>query len=66
MKNKIIAWVVVGVIVVGGGSFYGGTKYGESKAAASGSIRFCPREQGQVARPQVLFAGRAGAGAGAR
>ncbi|MDD5721120.1 MAG: hypothetical protein PHT16_01580 [Candidatus Pacebacteria bacterium] len=33
MKKKIIVSVIVGVIIVGGGSFYAGTKYASSSRA---------------------------------
>lgn len=34
MKNKIIAWAVIGAVIIGGGSFYGGMKYAEGKAVS--------------------------------
>jgi hypothetical protein len=38
MKNKIIISFVVGIIVVGGGAFYAGTKYAGSNRVPSGNF----------------------------
>lgn len=51
-KNKMIAIAVVILVVVAAGSFYGGMKYGQSKAAKTASS------------DRAQFAGGAGAGAG--
>jgi len=53
MDTKLIAGVVVGALVIGGGSFYGGMQYANQARAS---------ERGQFA----TFTGRGGAGAGAR
>lgn len=32
MKNKLIVIFIIAIIIIGGGSFYGGMKYGQSKS----------------------------------
>lgn len=34
MKKKIVTWAVIGAIVIGGSSFYGGMKYAEGYATS--------------------------------
>lgn len=65
MKNQIITAVVVTAIVVGGGSFYFGMKYGTSSATAAQSSGYANGNTGGGARGQGGMRGaRGGAGGG--
>ncbi|MFO0765145.1 MAG: hypothetical protein U0487_03850 [Patescibacteria group bacterium] len=61
MDNKLIGAVLVTAIVVGGGSFYGGMKYQESKVPAMGQ-RFAQGQQGQNPFGQARQGGQMGQG----
>ncbi|MEY4747425.1 MAG: hypothetical protein RLZZ416_474 [Candidatus Parcubacteria bacterium] len=54
MNNKLIAGTVIGLIIGGGGGFYGGMKYQQGQRSTFGNSQF-PANAGN-------FAGRAGAG----
>jgi len=57
MNKKLIIAIVVGVLVVGGGSFYAGTQYAKSKSS-SRSFNFASYGNGQMG------SGRSGQGFG--
>lgn len=68
--NKKIIGVVLGIVVIGGGSFYAGTKYtaGENISAREGSGNFAnlSPEERQARLQQVGNVGFSGAGRGMR
>lgn len=66
--NKTIIIAVVAVVVVGAGAFYGGMRYANAKAPASGSGNFAnlTPEQRAARAQQFGAAGGRGAGGGNR
>ena len=58
--KKIIPIIVILILVVGGGAFYGGMKYGQSKIPSRQALQNLSPEQ-----RQQLLQGRTGGGTGA-
>jgi len=60
MNKKLVSIFIVALLIIGGGAFYGGMKYGESKSPARQNFQNLSQEQ-----RQQLLQGRTGGGTGA-
>ena len=62
--NKTIIIASIAVVLVGGGAFYGGVKYGQSNSSQRGSFQNLSAEERQQRIQQAGIGGRAVNGAG--
>lgn len=53
MKKNILPIIILAIVVVGAGSFYGGMKYGQSKGSAGGGLANLSIEQRQARFQQM-------------
>ncbi|PIV46734.1 hypothetical protein COS21_03800 [bacterium (Candidatus Gribaldobacteria) CG02_land_8_20_14_3_00_41_15] len=60
MKKNILLIIILAIVVVGAGSFYGGLQYGKSKSPAGGGLANLSAEQRQARFQQMGGANAAG------
>ncbi len=61
MKSKNIIIIIIALLAVGGGAFYGGMIYGKNSVASQRSAGFAGRQPGQAGQGGRFMRGGAGA-----